>query len=577
MNHDGTAPTMALFLDSNRSPTAIVSQWRLATGLVLFTYVLTHLLNHALGLASLAAMDYGSLWFHWLWHSHAGTFALYFSLLTHIGLALWALYVRRLSMSVIEAVRMVLGFTIPFLLLSHVTGTRIAFELFGQDDSYARLLLLFGYSQPETGIRQAVLLVVAWSHGCIGLFLWLRLKSWFPRSAPWLATASVLIPVLALLGYLNGVREVLRLAENPEWLEELRKSTMLAPEQRDVLVSVRDWIFNLFAGSIVFTLLVKTARKFAERRHKTVRIRYPNNRMVEVPTGYSVLEASRHGHVPHASVCGGRGRCSTCRVRISRGLDALPTPSADESLVLRRVGAPANVRLACQLRPTSDVSVIPLLPVTARPRDGYAQRDYLAGQEREICVLFADLRGFTRFSESKLPYDVVFFLNRYLETMSHAIEQAGGIPNQFTGDGIMALFGIEAGPIKGSREAIHAAKAMAAGLDELSASLSEELGEPLRMGIGIHTGRAVVGRMGGGVALYLTAVGDTVHVASRLQDLTKVYECQLIVSEAAAYSAGLNVASFERHEARIRNRGNPVAIRVVKSMHTIDTTFGGDN
>src|SRR5690606_38718804 len=136
-------------------------------------------------------------------------------------------------------------------------------------------------------------------------------------------------------------------------------------------------------------------------------------RTVDVPRGMSVLDASRTAGIPHASVCGGRGRCSTCRVRVGDGLADLPAPSPEEEKGLPRVGAPPNVRLACQLRPTAPVQVTPLLPPGAEPHHGHVRPAYTQGRESDIAVLFADLRSFTSFSEINLPYDVVFVLNRY--------------------------------------------------------------------------------------------------------------------------------------------------------------------
>jgi adenylate cyclase len=292
---------------------------------------------------------------------------------------------------------------------------------------------------------------------------------------------------------------------------------------------------------------------------------------VQVPRGFSVLEASRLTGIPHASVCGGRGRCSTCRIRISHGISPLPPPSASEQRVLQRVGAPPNVRLACQLRPTGNISVTPLLPASAQPRDGYAQPSYLAGQERIIAVLFADLRTFTGIAEQKLPYDLVFLLNSYFESVGDAIVSAGGIIDKFIGDGVMALFGVDSGPEEGCRQALTAAKIMVANVNTLSRTLAEELAEPLKIGIGIHCGPAVVGRMGYGSTVHLTAIGDTVNVASRLQDLTKEYSCQLIISEQVAEQAGLVVSAFPRHELTVRNRREALAIFVVEDVEVLAT------
>jgi adenylate cyclase len=233
------------------------------------------------------------------------------------------------------------------------------------------------------------------------------------------------------------------------------------------------------------------------------------------------------------------------------------------------VSAPPNVRLACQVRPRRDVAVIPMLPATATVRDAAPVPTVAAGDEEEVTVMFADLRAFTTLAEHRLPYDVVFILNRYFEAVGAAIERAGGIPNQFTGDGVMALFGVGQPSEHGSRTALAAAREMAGNVERLSHALGAELERPLRIGIGLHTGPAVVGRMGYGAAVYLTAVGDTVHVASRLQDLTKQYDCALVMSEHVAARAGLDVSAYPGHEITVRNRQQPLAIRVVHDLGSL--------
>ena len=140
------------------------------------------------------------------------------------------------------------------------------------------------------------------------------------------------------------------------------------------------------------------------------------------------------------------------------------------------------------------LTVTRLLPANAQASDGYAQPAYLAGQELTIAVLFADLRTFTGIAEHKLPYDLVFLLNRYFESVGAAITQTGGIVDKFIGDGVMALFGVDSGPQDGCRQALAAAKAMVEQVDALSRTLAEDLAEPLRIGIGIHCGPAVVGK-----------------------------------------------------------------------------------
>ena len=549
-----------------RSGAAVVRQTRLWLGLVLFTYLTTHFLNHALGLVSIDAMLAGREWFVLLWRSYLGTLALYIALIGHLFLAYWSLYRRRtLRMPGWEALQLSLGLTIPLLLVWHVVGTRLAHEVAGTRDSYTLVVLSLWQLDPLAGLRQSTVLVVAWLHGCVGLHFWLRLRPWYGRHARLIYSGFLLLPVLALLGFAEAGREIGRRAEDPAFVPRvLAEARLPSPAQRVVLGRVSRGIFWGHLAMIGLVLAARAAREHARRR-QGVRVSYPDGREALVPAGFTILEASRSAGIPHASVCGGRGRCSTCRVRVIRGADQLPPANADELRVLGRVGVPAHVRLACQVRPRRDLTVVPLVPASAGPADAVGAGDHREGRELTIAVLFADLRGFTRLAERKLPYDVVFILNRYFEAVGGAITDVGGIVNQFTGDGVMALFGIDDGPEAGCRQAVRAAAAMVARVRELSRTLAEDLATPLQLGIGIHTGPAVVGQMGYATTTYLTAVGDTVHVAARLEALTKEYACELVLSEEVAARAGLDVSDHARHELTVRNREAPLAVLVVPS------------
>ena len=539
-----------------------VAKLRLLSGLVLVLYLATHFTNHALGLVSLDAMDRGLWWFLLFWRSLPGTLVLYGALVTHVGLAFWSLYRRRhLRMPAWEAWQMGLGLVIPPLLVDHVVGTRIAYEAFDVTSSYARVVLVIGYVNPTAGIRQTIVLLLAWTHACIGLHFWLRFRPWYPRVAPPLFAAAVLLPALALLGFYEGSREVARLAATPGWVQATLAANH-APQREQVaaLAYAREVLATTYASLLGLVLAGRAARIFVTRRSGSIRVRYPDGRVIVAPRRFTLLEVSRFARIPHASVCGGRGRCSTCRVRVIEGLEALPPPSVGEARVLQRIGAGASVRLACQTRPTGDVAVVPLVAVgAARPSTGQ-------GREQEIAVLFADLRNFTTLAEHKLPYDVVFFLNRYFEAVATAIKSAGGIANQFTGDGVMALFGVNTDARDGSRRALAAARAMVERVTALSQELADDLPAQLRLGIGIHAGPAVVGRMGYEDNTYLTAVGDTVHVAARLEQLTKDYGATLVISEDAGRQAGVDLSAFPRYELTLRNRGAPLSVRVIEDV-----------
>lgn len=531
---------------------------RLASGLVMFAFVTTHLLNHAMLLVSIEAANAVRPWFLLVWRNPFATFLLYGALCVHLVLVLYSLYRRRtLVMPVREAIQTLFGLAIPLLIAEHALGTRLVHALSGVEDDYAYVLRALWVTRPMLGANQALAIVVIWAHGCLGLYFWLRFRPWYPQVAPYLLVGAILVPVLALLGFAAGGRALATYVAAPMPVDRELFAEAVRVEQ-SVLLGVQ----LAFLAALVAVLSLRALRIHRERRDR-ITIRYSSGRSASLARGYSVLEASRVTGIAHYAVCGGRGRCSTCRIKVSEGLHDLPAPNSIEQATLARIGAAPDIRLACQLRPTRDVSVTPLL----LPDRGHllATRSATAtpGREREIAVLFCDIRNFTGLAAHRLPFDIVFLLNRYFAAVGAAVEEAGGSMDKFIGDGAMALFGIHTDNRQACRQALSAAGAILDDLERLNRELAGELSSPLRVAIGIHAGPAIVGAMGYGKVMPVTAVGDTVNIASRLELAAKEFDASLVVSEQAASLSGMDLAAFELRTIEIRGRPDPLPVRVV--------------
>jgi adenylate cyclase len=456
-----------------------------------------------------------------------------------------------------EAAQLILGLSLPFLLIGHVMSTRIEFTVTGHEAGYPEVLQDLWVLFPANGAKQALTLLIAWLHFCIGIYFWLRTKSWFPRWTALLYAAALLVPVLALLGFAEAGKAI---ASGPA-IQGFRPSAL--EDARLGLVRT-----GLVVGFMVLIGGVFAARGLRSYRTLSTRIRvaYPGSKSATVPRGFSVLEASRLIGVPHASACGGRGRCSTCRIRVVEGLNGQPHPSPQEWATLNRIGAGPDIRLACQLRPTRDLAVVPVL---STHRHGLVASltgsQSTGGHERELAVLFCDLRGFTRFTEDRLPFDTVFLLNRYFEIVGHAVENTGGHLDKFIGDGALALFGVSASPEDASRQAFEAALRIVEGVRQLSEAHASELDRPLKVVVSLHAGPAILGEMGYGQASGLTAVGDTINVASRLESLAKELDVELVVSAELAERARLDLSAHDRQTVTVRGRAMPIDAWIVRN------------
>jgi adenylate cyclase len=544
---------------------------RLVTGLIVAAFVVGHLLNHALGVVSIEAMDRVRVMLAAWWRSPVGSLLLYGSLVTHFFLALISLYRRStLRMPWWEAAQLVLGLLVPPLLIAHVVGTRFAWMVLGHNVDYERVVGVIWSSQSTT-LKQVVLLLVVWAHVCIGLHYWLRLKQWYRNAQPLAFALALLLPAAALSGFASAGFYLWPSIEVVGGIQ--RYYVDLAGMTASDRAMLAGWTTGLEWGFWIALAATLLARWLRTRIGATYRVRHSSGRVISAPVGRSILEAIRDEGIPHASVCGGRARCTTCRVRVSDGLAHLPPPGRLELQALGRIEAAPNVRLACQCRPTRDVAVTPLLPPNAVPAAAGAQRGGAQGRERRIVAMFVDLRDSTHLAEGRLPYDVVFIMNQFFAEMHAALRATGGYYAQFRGDGLLALYGLggasETRLADACRAALEGAADMQARIERLNESMGQELNAPLRIGIGIHAGVAIVGVLGPPEEPIYSAIGDMVNTAARLENMTKALGCTLVASEYVLQQAGIEPGDSPAHQVRVRGKTERLSVYAVNDPRTL--------
>lgn len=533
---------------------------RITTGLILFAFAATHFLNHAVGLVSLETMQEVQEWRQVVTRSWPGTIILLSAIVLHMGLALYKLAGRAtLRLPAWELIQIALGLLIPFLLLPHIVNTRIAHVYFGVEDSY---LYELARLWPASAILQSTLLLLVWLHGCIGIHFWMRLYGPYRAAQPVLLFIAIALPLAALAGFMVSGRAVAQLIEDPQMLAKVKEITKW-PNAADgaALERLRNLIRIEYAVALVVVAGFIAWRQFGGKTGPKISVTYIGGPTVRVAPGPTVLEISRMNKLPHASVCGGRARCSTCRIRVEQGSDKLPPPSFPEAVTLGSISAPPNVRLACQLRPQESVTVTRLLrPGSTGPESADLQEADSGGVERPLAVMMLDMRDFTRLSDKKLPYDIVFFLNEFFAATGSAINMHGGWIDKFLGDGLIAVFGQRHGVEAGCRQALRAARAIDLALDYVNAKLESELGRPLQVGMGIDAGPLLLGRIGFGEAVDLTVIGTAVNIASRLETLAKEKGMQIVLSRAVANYAGWQPSDEFMTTVPVRGVAEPIQV-----------------
>ncbi len=265
------------------------------------------------------------------------------------------------------------------------------------------------------------------------------------------------------------------------------------------------------------------------------RLIYHDELTVEVDTNTSILRTSLEHGLPHTHACGGNARCSTCRVLILDGLEYCCPRNEKEQGMAERLNLVPVVRLACQTTINGDVTVRRLV-LDDEDRElvdqEFADKTAGVGEERQLAILFADIRGFTTFSERHPAYDVVHVLNRYFSRVCAVINYYDGQIDNFIGDGIMALFGLDAAEDAAFR-AVRTGLGMLAEVQAMQPYFRRHFKLDFRIGVGVHVGSVVLGTIGAGERRRLTAIGDAVNFASRIEGLNKETGTQFLISDDA--------------------------------------------
>lgn len=536
---------------------------RTISGVFLMVYAFLHFLNIAAGLVSPEFMFQVQQLRALLTGHLPGQFLLFSALLVHMALALWQVASRRtLRMSLPKALQLILGLLIPFQLIQHLVFTSYASNVYGLDDDMTSIILLM-WNSPEVW-HQYLLLLVVWVHGCIGLHMWLRLTTWWRLALPYMIGIATLVPALALAGLLTEGRRIWSIFIRPGNGAVIRDSFNW-PDNTGFahLFEIYDIAFWIFVFLLALALSAFYLRRFI-RKKKSLQISYENGTQITIEHGLTLLEISQLNGIPHTSLCGGKGRCTTCRIEVTKGLENLAPPSSAEARTLKAIKARENVRLACQVRPTASLSIQRVYQPKGRRQVHSAQ-----GVEKSIAVLFLDIRGFTARSAGLLPYDIVFLLNRFFDAIVPEITKAGGTVDKYMGDGLLALFEMDS-PEHSALAGIAAAGNIGVALARFNMMLASEGEDPVRIGMGLHTGTVVLGEIGTTDNAPRTLIGSAVNAASRLEAKTKELGVELLISNQVVLAAGMAAPQERLQDFSLRGVDHPVSALPVAQASTLE-------
>ena len=290
---------------------------------------------------------------------------------------------------------------------------------------------------------------------------------------------------------------------------------------------------------------------------------------IEIPFGdrANLLEVAVAAGVAIPHLCGGRARCSTCRVRIIEGAAALAGRTEPETAMAAKLDFPDEIRLACQTEATGSVRLWRLVldTIDIEMASQLGEGHYVGPVGREVetaAVMFTDVAGFTTMAEMLPAYDVVHILNRFFSRVGEAVAVHGGRIDNYMGDGVLAVFGID-GAQNPALSAIKAGLLVLEVADDMHEYVHLIYGQAFRVRVGIGLGEVIFGLMGSESSARETVIGDVVNVASRLEAANKEAGTSMLVTEDI-YARTVQLVDYgRRFELEVRGKSGPIVAHEV--------------
>ncbi len=543
-----------------------VRRARLYSGLILLAFVFMHLTNHALGIFGLTVMEMVQVVRVSIWRSWPGTFILCAAVIVHMVLGLKRLIERRTwRLPIDEVVKIVLALLIPTLLANHIIANGYLPRVFTMDTSYSAALY---HMWPNRALQNTLMLTVVWTHGILGLHHVLRAQYWYPNWRAVFLSVAIALPLLALTGFMVAGREAAQLAD---------PAAARSNEIRVLYAAIRDAVHLAIYVGLIALFVILIALTFYRRYQKKISIDYQGLKIAKFVSGATLLAVSRANGIAHASICGGQGRCGTCRVLVLRGEEHLGPRNSIETNLLNRISAPAGVRLACQIRPREDLSVRLLVPPDkSLQRFDWEDEGLIWGQRRTATILIARLQELSGEFKPNRPEQLVWLAELFHSESCQAIEANNGKVGMQTNDSILAIFGLSQTHRQGARAAMRSAESILNGVTSMHKKLGFSDLQSFSARIGIHTGTVTMGRISlNDQHSITTAIGQTVFVASELERHATELGVPCLVSKKTIMTSGGQGRMQMPIAVNVPNRDRPLTAFALNFKEP-NTEIGGN-